>query len=230
MNPTATGTADALAPEELSISALIRTATRTAHESAETSTFISRLMAGEMSIAAWQLKLEQLSYVYRALESAADRFRDAGIEPELLDEGLDRSAAIESDLVALRERTGVGPVGILPATAAYVAAIEACGDDVHRFIAHHYTRYLGDLSGGQVMRVKFAEHYGLQAEEGRFFVFDRIEAGPRFKKRYRELLDALTLDEAGRERLVDEANLSFVCNQRIFEELDEFMASETAAA
>lgn len=222
--------ADTRSLDELSVSELIRTATRTAHEDAETSSFITRLMRGELSIEAWQLNLEQFEYVYEALETVADRFRADGIQAELLDAGLNRLEAIRSDLTQLRQRTGLGPIGVLPATQAYIDVIHDSGDDITRFIAHHYTRYLGDLSGGQVMRVKFREHYELADDEGRFFVFDRIPAGPRFKKRYRELLDALALDADGRARLVGEANESFACNQRIFEELGEHLAKAPRAA
>lgn len=215
---------------ELPVSGLLRAATSRAHESAETSSFIGELMAGRLSIEAWQLLLEQLDYVYRALESTANVMRDDDQCAELLYAELDRAESIERDLRALRIRTGVAPIGMLASTREYVERILSCRNDGVRYIAHHYTRYLGDLSGGQVMRVKFKEHYGLQDDEATFFRFEHIDAAPRFKKRYRELLDALELDEAGRIRIVDEANASFRCNQHIFEELDEIVRADQRAA
>lgn len=47
-------------------SALLRSATQTAHENAEGSAYIGRLMSGSLDLHAWQLLLEQLEYVYRA--------------------------------------------------------------------------------------------------------------------------------------------------------------------
>ena len=216
-----------LAP--MSVSELLRSATRTAHESAEGSAYIGRLMSGELDAHAWQLLLEQLEYVYRALETVANDMRDTDQCTELLYAELDRTEFIVRDLEALRARTGVESAPMLTSTHEYVERILRTRNDSVRYIAHHYTRYLGDLSGGQVMRVKFAQHYGLQPEELSFFVFEHIPAGPRFKKRYRELLDGLELTEQQRQELVEEANAAFLCNEHIFQELDEIIAEPRAA-
>ncbi|HIY67391.1 MAG TPA: biliverdin-producing heme oxygenase [Candidatus Agrococcus pullicola] len=230
MSRTSTRNAADIPMDELPVSGLLRSATSKAHESAETANFIGKLMRGQLSIEAWQLMLEQLDYVYRALETTANEMRDGDQCAELLYTELDRADSIEHDLRALRVRTGVDPIGMLASTREYVDRILSCRNDGVRYVAHHYTRYLGDLSGGQVMRVKFKEHYGLQDDEATFFRFEHIDSGPRFKKRYREHLDALDLDQAGRERIVEEANASFMCNQRIFEELDEIVTAQQRAA
>ncbi|MGO1515822.1 MAG: heme oxygenase (biliverdin-producing) [Agrococcus casei] len=223
---------DSSLPMEMSdqpASALLRSATQTAHENAEGSAYIGRLMSGSLDLHAWQLLLEQLEYVYRALETVANNMRDTDQCTELLYAELDRTEFIVRDLAALQARTGKAPIGMLTSTREYVDRILSTRNDSVRYIAHHYTRYLGDLSGGQIMRVKFAEHYGLLPEESSFFVFEHIPAGPRFKRRYRELLDGLELDADDRERLVAEANASFIGNQRIFEELDEIVGERQAA-
>lgn len=62
--------------------------------------------------------------------------------------GLDRLAATRADLTALGQETPEDP---LPATADYAAAIRTTASTPERFIAHHYLRYLGDLSGGQAI-------------------------------------------------------------------------------
>lgn len=216
-----------LAP--MPVSELLRTATRSAHESAEGSRYIGRLMSGELDAHAWQLLLEQLEYVYRALEAVANDMRDTDQCAELLYAELDRTEFIVSDLESLRVRTGIASAPMLTSTREYVDRILRTRNDSVRYIAHHYTRYLGDLSGGQIMRVKFAEHYDLQPDELRFFVFEHIPAGPRFKKRYRELLDGLELTEQQRADLVEEANAAFQCNENIFLELDEIIAEPKAA-
>ncbi|WP_293696871.1 heme oxygenase (biliverdin-producing) [uncultured Agrococcus sp.] len=230
MSRTSTRNAADIPMDELPVSGLLRAATSKAHESAETASLIGKLMSGQLGIEAWQLMLEQLDYVYRALETTANEMRDGDQCTELLYAELDRAESIAHDLRALQSRTGVAPIGMLASTREYVDRILSCRNDGVRYVAHHYTRYLGDLSGGQIMRVKFKEHYGLQDHEATFFRFEHIDSGPRFKKRYREHLDALDLDDAGRERIVAEANASFVCNQRIFEELDEIISAKQRAA
>lgn len=226
MRPSSSESTDVL---DMPVSALLRTATRTAHESAEGSAYIGRLMSGQLDAHAWQLLLEQLEYVYRALETVANDMRDTDQCTELLYAELDRTEFIVRDLEALRARTGKASAPMLTSTREYVDRILATRNSPVRYVAHHYTRYLGDLSGGQVMRVKFSQHYDLQPEELSFFVFEHIPAGPRFKKRYREVLDGLELTEQERHDLVEEANAAFACNENIFLELDEIIAAPQAA-
>ena len=53
-----------------------------------------------------------------------------------------------------------------------------------------------------------------------FYQFDEIASAKVFKDDYRRALDELSLREDEIERLVAEANVAFVLNMRIFEELD----------
>lgn len=202
--------------EGAALSARFRDETREAHERAEHSPFMSELLDGRRDVGAWLLLLEQLAFVYAAIERTADRFRGERDEPALLDPALDRGPAIAADVAALRARTGTGPAAELPETAEYVRRIEEAGDEFGRFIAHHYTRYLGDLSGGQSMRVWLDRHYGLPDDEAAFFRFDGIEKAPVFKKDYRAALDALDLDEDAAARAVAETSVAFESNERLF--------------
>ena len=74
------------------------------------------------------------------------------------------------------------------------------------FVAHHYTRYLGDLSGGQLVRKALQREYGLGEEGTAFYAFPGVAVGA-VKRRYREMLDAAPWDEAERARFVDEVSL-----------------------
>ncbi|BCJ52454.1 hypothetical protein Asp14428_39290 [Actinoplanes sp. NBRC 14428] len=61
----------------------------------------------------------------------------------------------------------------LAATREYRARLHAVAfDKPWAFIAHHYTRYLGDLSGGQYLGPAIARAYGLDGAGHRFFVFE----------------------------------------------------------
>ena len=75
--------------------------------------------------------------------------------------------ALEADLRHLigadwRER--IAPV---PSTSAYAARILEAAEEgwAAGVIAHHYTRYLGDLSGGQMIARRVAKQHGLDAEQ-----------------------------------------------------------------
>ncbi|HNP58477.1 MAG TPA: biliverdin-producing heme oxygenase [Gordonia sp. (in: high G+C Gram-positive bacteria)] len=199
-------------------SQVLREATARAHENAERSAFVADLMGGRLGVAAYARLVGQLVHVYRALEDTGARLTGDPVADAVLDDRLDRVPSLESDLAAL----GVDPAGepMLPVTIDYVAAIEACDDDAVRYLAHHYTRYLGDLSGGQIIASRMRLHYGVPDEALAFYRFTGIDKLKRYKDGYRERLDALDLDRDALARLTTEAIGAFEFNQRLFTELE----------
>ncbi|WP_405936507.1 biliverdin-producing heme oxygenase [Streptomyces sp. NBC_00726] len=210
-------------------STLIRIASHEQHTEAETSTFMGDLLGGRLGVDAYTRYTEQLWFVYRALEEgagalAADPVAGPFIQPELM-----RTAELERDLAHLRGdgwREGLAP---LPATAAYAERVTECARTWPAgYIAHHYTRYLGDLSGGQIIRDKAEKTWGF-ARKGdgvRFYVFEEIANPAAFKRGYRELLDAVNADDLEKRRIVDECKRAFALNTAVFRELgEEFRAA-----
>lgn len=208
-------------PATDSLSTRLRAATATSHEHAESTPFIADLMRGALDIDAYFHLLEQYSYIYSALEVTAGQMRENEAICELLSVELNRSEAIAADLETLRARVTSEPVGMLASTRNYVERILATEHDAARYLAHHYVRYLGDLSGGQVMHVWLERHYGLAENESAFFRFAEIPKPVPFKQAYRDRIDALELTPEQEQRLVDEAIASFAANRDIFEELGE---------
>ncbi len=90
-------------------------------------------------------------------------------------------------------------------------------------MAHHYTRYLGDLSGGQIIRGTAEKTWGFERKgDGvRFYVFEQISNPAAFKREYRELLDAVNADDLEKQRIVDECKRAFALNTAVFRELGE---------
>ncbi len=91
------------------------------------------------------------------------------------------------------------------------------------YIAHHYTRYLGDLSGGQIIRDKAERTWGF-ARKGdgvRFYVFEGISNPAAFKREYRALLDAVSVDDLEKQRIVAECKRAFSLNSDVFRALGE---------
>ena len=200
-----------------SISERLRSATAVAHERAEHAPFIDDLMSGRLDSGEYQRLAVQLYFVYEALERvgadlAGDPVADAVLDPKLL-----RLQRLGADLASF----GIDPSQStpLPAVARYVTAIESTRDDPARYVAHHYTRYLGDLSGGQVVAHRMREHYGVDDAALTFYSFDEIDKLKRYKDAYRARLDALPLDAKSIDRLVAEAIAAFDHNQAVFGDL-----------
>ena len=200
-----------------SLSERLRSATAVAHERAEHAPFIDDLMSGRLDSGEYQRLAVQLYFVYEALERvgadlAGDPVADAVLDPKLL-----RLQRLGADLASF----GIDPSQStpLPAVARYVTAIESTRDDPARYVAHHYTRYLGDLSGGQVVAHRMREHYGVDDAALSFYSFDEIDKLKRYKDAYRARLDALPLDAKSIDRLVAEAIAAFDHNQAVFGDL-----------
>ncbi|MFD3440070.1 MULTISPECIES: biliverdin-producing heme oxygenase [unclassified Streptomyces] len=205
-------------------STLIRVASHEQHTEAETSPFMSDLLGGRLGVEAYARYTEQLWFVYRALEGAAGALEDDPVAGPFIRPELMRTAALERDLAHLRGadwRAGAAP---LPATEAYAARVEECARTWPAgYIAHHYTRYLGDLSGGQIIRDRAEKTWGF-ARKGdgvRFYVFEQIDNPAAFKRGYRELLDAVNADELEKKRIVEECKRAFDFNGAVFRELGE---------
>ncbi|MFT4127127.1 MAG: biliverdin-producing heme oxygenase [Gordonia sp. (in: high G+C Gram-positive bacteria)] len=198
------------------VSARLRAATAVAHEQAENSMFVDDLLSGRLDTAAYGRLAGQLYFVYQALESVGDALAGDPIADAVGDEKLRRVPRLRADLAALG--VDVARLRPLPATADYVAAIEATRTHPARYVAHHYTRYLGDLSGGQVVAHRMRRHYGLDDSALTFYTFD-VDGLKRYKDAYRERLDVLPLDAAGVEELTAEAVSAFRHNQALFAEL-----------
>ncbi|MEV5727294.1 MULTISPECIES: heme oxygenase (biliverdin-producing) [Streptomyces] len=207
-----------------SFSHLIRTASHEQHTEAETSTFMSDLLGGRLGVDAYARYTEQLWFVYEALEAGAERLASDPVAGPFVRPELFRLAALERDLEHLRGPGWRAALSALPATRAYADRVRECAERWPAgYIAHHYTRYLGDLSGGQIIRDKAERTWGFEKKgDGvRFYVFEEIPNPAAFKRAYRELLDAVNADELERQRIVTECKRAFALNTAVFRALGE---------
>ncbi|MET0416635.1 MAG: biliverdin-producing heme oxygenase [Actinoplanes sp.] len=204
----------------MDFAARLRRATMAEHREAETRTFIARLMSGDVPRAGFAALTAQYLIIYRELESAAAHLRADAIAGPFADPALDRVPALTADLAHLYGPGWAASVQPVDATARYAARLrEHCHTSPAHFIAHHYVRYLGDLSGGQLVARKVAETYGLSSEGLAFYRFDGITDPKAYKSAYRARLTALPYPEDQLSVLVAEAQLAFSLNAAIFAEL-----------
>ncbi len=201
------------------LSTALREGSRLEHQAAEDSPFMARLVAGEVGVEGYAAYLLRLREVYAALESVGQAHRDLPAVAAVLDPALDRLAAIDADLDYWSP--GGARAVDSPAAAAYGARVRASVDLAAGggYVAHHYTRYLGDLSGGQVVGRVLTRQFDLAGDGVAFYNFPAIPKPKPYKDAYRARLDALPLTAAERATVVEEVRVAFSLNQALFAEL-----------
>ncbi|WP_328474018.1 biliverdin-producing heme oxygenase [Streptomyces sp. NBC_00448] len=209
-------------PVAAPFSTVIRTASQDLHTQVNNTEFMSDMLGGRLGVEAYARYTEQLWFVYRALEDGSAALADDPVAGPFLYPELLRVPSLERDLDHLRGPGWRQKAVPVPATAAYTARIaEVAASWPAGYVAHHYTRYLGDLSGGQVVRDTAQKTWGFdhKGDGVRFYVFDAIPNPAAFKREYRTLLDAMPLDAADQDRVIAESRLAFTFNGSLLAEL-----------
>jgi len=217
--------------EHQPFSQVLRRATAAAHDRAHHSTYMAALFGARLPLDDYAALVVQYWHIYGALEDGADRLRDHPVAGGFVVDALRRRDAIAADLAHLRGPDWADDLTALPATAAYVERIrETVEHWPAGWVAHHYTRYLGDLAGGQAVRGLLRRTYGVSGDGSRFYDFAALGPVPPFRTRYRALLDAAPWDDVERVRVVDEACHAFELNIAMLAELAGTVRPEHLAA
>jgi heme oxygenase (biliverdin-producing, ferredoxin) len=191
----------------------LREATWGAHHRAEHNPFEKALAGGTLPVAAYRDLLAQTHAVYVALEEVAAEVAGDPLAGRVVFPELTRVPAIEADLAYYFGPDWRDEIEILPITLDYCDRIrKIAANEPMRYIAHHYTRYLADLSGGFVIDRAIKEAYGLDLDGRRYYQFDEISDPKAFKVNYREVLNGLPVDLEAKRVLVHEVLVAYEFN------------------
>ena len=189
----------------------LRERTADLHTRAERSGIIADMLHGRASRDGYVLMLRNLLPVYQALEQQLERHAGSSTIGQMVRPELARAGAIEADLTSLSAEPSALPV--LPATTRYVDAIDRAADgDGGRLVAHAYARYLGDLSGGQILRKLLARSLDLPPDALSFYEFPAIGDIAAFKAEYRAAIDRVGDEIGDFEAVVEEGATAFQLN------------------
>ncbi|MEI2578314.1 biliverdin-producing heme oxygenase [Scytonema sp. PRP1] len=200
----------------------LRVGTKKAHTMAENVGFVKCFLKGVVEKNSYRKLVANLYFAYSAMEEEMEKHRNHPIVSKINFAELHRKHSLEQDLsyyygVNWREEIKLSAAG-----AAYVQRIrEVSEKEPELLVAHSYTRYLGDLSGGQILKGIAQTAMNLSDGQGlAFYEFDDIADEKAFKVKYRQALDELAIDDATSDRIVDEANAAFGMNMKMFQELE----------
>lgn len=190
------------------------------HEAAAQHGFIQALLDGGLHLDGYTAMVAQHYFAYSALEEVGRALSEHPVAAPFLEPELERVPALEHDLARLLGDGWQDRIFPSAPTRTYVARLHQMADHPAGFIAHHYTRYLGDVSGGQFIAKTARNAYGLDDGAGvRFYDFRALGSLPKFRARYRKHLDTLDLSKADEHFLLRETQLAYQLNTEVLADL-----------
>ena len=203
------------------LSQMLREGTAIAHQHAENAPFVKAFFRGEVTWQAFAQLSARLYHVYLAIEDGLDTHSQHPVIAPLCFSELRRVDPLRADLQQLLEGGWNEKLGLSPEASRYAERVrEVSNTDPTLLVAHAYTRYLGDLSGGQAIATAAKRYFGLEPDRGlSFFHFPEIRNLKEFKQEYRRRLDGLPVSDESKALIVAEANRSFALNRALTDEV-----------
>ncbi|MCX7595330.1 MAG: heme oxygenase (biliverdin-producing), partial [Fischerella sp.] len=193
----------------------LRVGTKKAHTMAENVGFVKCFLKGVVEKNSYRKLVANLYFVYSAMEEEMEKHKNHPIVSKINFPQLYRQRSLEKDLSYYYGGNWREQIELSPAGEAYVQRIrEVSEKEPELLVAHSYTRYLGDLSGGQILKGIAKTAMNLNGDGTAFYEFEDIDDEKAFKNKYRQALDELPIDDATGDRIVDEANAAFGMNMR----------------
>ena len=205
----------------LVLSERLRAETKDLHTTAERAGIMPALLRGELALDRYCALLRNLHALYAAMESALTRHATHADVAPVVFPALFRQASLADDLAVLHGPGWAERFAVQPAAQTYIARLQDLDTTQPALlVAHAYVRYLGDLSGGQMLRQIVARSYGLAADAGSsFYGFGVSAAVKAHLHAFRAGLAALAASPERIDALVAEARTAFGLHVDLFNEL-----------
>jgi heme oxygenase len=200
----------------------LREGTSKAHSMAENVSFVKSFLSGVIDKTSYTAMLSNLYFVYLSMEEAMEKNKEHSCIKPIYFPELNRTESLKEDLNFYYGEGWINKLTPSPATQEYVQRISEISEKKPELlVAHAYTRYLGDLSGGQILKKIAQRAMNLQSTKGlAFYEFNTISDEVLFKHNYKTALDSLPISPESMDQIVAEANVSFNLNMKMFQELE----------
>ncbi|TIB76965.1 hypothetical protein E3Q22_03294 [Wallemia mellicola] len=236
--------------EQTPASKLLKSGTQIAHDLVAQSPTAVRLLSAQMPFSTFVKYTIWLHELYDTLEIAIQKnSSDPHLSPLSRLDVLARAPALKSDLTNLlsastkefqsekgeqnwREHPFAEAVlkQLPPSLQTYRERIASA--DGLQLASHAYVRYLGDLSGGQIIQRKLGKAYMLeQLDAKQFYDFPPLDPSQEYpanaaevkniKNWFRKSLDIIAQSVEEKQILIDEASKAFIFNSDMFIDLEK---------
>ena len=202
----------------------LREGTKKSHTMAENTGFIACFLKGVVEKHSYRKLISDLYFVYQAMEEEIDRLvgEDHPVIKFIGFKELFRQKTLEKDLEFYYGKDWINEISISESAKEYVNRIHKVAENnPELLVGHHYTRYIGDLSGGQILKKIAKKALNLEGNNGlNFYEFELIKDEKKFKESYSNVLNSLPIDQKIADKIIDEANEAFIYNMKMFKELE----------
>ena len=208
----------------VSLAGQLREGTKKSHTMGENTGFVACFLKGVVEKNSYRKLISDLYFVYKAMEEEIE-ILVASEHPVIKYIGfkeLYRQQTLENDLNFFYGEDWRNQIKISDSAKSYVDRIHLIAkESPELLVGHHYTRYIGDLSGGQILKNIAKRALNLQGAKGlNFYEFDMIEDEKKFKESYSQTLNQLPIDQIIADQIIEEANQAFMYNMNMFKELE----------
>lgn len=178
------------------------------------------LLKGRLSLPGYLAMLRSLLVIYDALEAGMRRHRLHPLLAPIFDPTLERGAALRADLEALAGPAWETEIPVSAAAIRYRDELARAGDlRPTILLAHAWVRYIGDLSGGQILSRVIPKAMPAVRDALAFYSFASVPDPHARAQRWREALDALPLSLDDQAVIILEAQEAFRRHIVLFAEL-----------
>ncbi|CAE6471032.1 unnamed protein product [Rhizoctonia solani] len=234
------------------ISTLVYGSTKTIHDEITRMPFAGRLVRGELSKEEYVFYAMTLYRIYSTLEKGLDAHStNPVLAPTYRPALLSRASRLSEDIACLLDTTMddwpshplyqsllTSPPEAVRDYVAYLEKLTSSKDSMNhsRLLAHAYGRYMGDLSGGQVVKTKICKAYDLpnSGAGASFYDFGVLHGGSgteeyashaellRIKAWYRQgMNEGVGNNRLLKEIIIQEAVTALKFNKRLIESASE---------
>lgn len=204
------------------LSSELREGTKKAHTMAENMGFVRCFLRGVVEKQSYRKLVANFYFIYGAMEEELERYKDHPVVSTVYFPELHRKASLETDLAYYYGPTWRDQISLTEGGQAYVNRLrQVANTQPELLVSHSYTRYIGDLSGGQILKGIAQRAMNLNDGQGTaFYEFPEIPDEKGFKARYRQSVDQAPLADDTIAQIVQEANDAFGLNMVMFKELE----------
>ena len=200
----------------------LREGTKKAHTMAENVGFVRCFLRGVVEKKSYRKLVGNFYFIYCAMEEELEKHKDHPIVSKIYFPELNRKQSLEEDLAFYYGPNWRDEIVLTKGGQKYVDRIrEISATQPELLVGHSYTRYLGDLSGGQILKNISQRAMNLSGSDGvAFYEFPTISDEKAFKDNYRASLGEAPVDDQTADAIVEEANDAFGINMELFQELE----------